>query len=236
MNYESLRVQTTTASAKLHIQESWSPESCVIITYVCNTLQALSSFLQKSHYVLELAHLAIVFLVSRKDGTKLFRCNFQSKSSHACESAAGRHWIAGIPPFCCHACACACVCACDAPCACKSSAGRHWIPPYCRPRPITGSTHLPIRRHCSMASSLNRALPPSPKLGPEPIIRTKKTLLHPSSSAQSNFTAQIILFSRRKLFHNSFWLLPPPCLQHPQFQFKDLSHSPAVLGKFGPGQ
>ena len=47
------------------------------------------------------------------------------------------------------------------------------------------------------------SLPLSPKLGPEPIIRTKKTLLHPSSSAQSNFTTQIILFSRRKLFHNS---------------------------------
>ena len=108
-------MQTTTASAKLHIQESWSPESCVIITYVCNTLQALSSFLQKSHYVLELAHLAIVFLVSRKDGTKLFRGNFsEPASSHACESAAGRHWIAGIglQAFCCHACKSLCLCLC----------------------------------------------------------------------------------------------------------------------------
>ena len=71
------------------------------------------------------------------------------------------------------------------------------------------------------------SLPLSPKLGPEPIIRTEKTLLHPSSSAQSNFTTQIILFSLRKLFHNSFWPRPPPCLQHAQFQLK--YDSPVVL-------
>ena len=72
--------------------------------------------------------------------------------------------------LCLYLCLCLFLCLCCTLCcrACKSAAGRHWIPPFCRPRPITGSTHLPIRRHCSMASSLNRALTPSlsPKLGP----------------------------------------------------------------------
>ena len=52
------------------------------------------------------------------------------------------------------------------------------------------------------------SLPLSPKLGPEPIIRTEKTLLHPSSSAQSNLQHKSFSFLVGNFFHNSLLASP----------------------------